>query len=534
MKSPAILRPLIAVVLCIAGFALARITPYREGTVIIDAGGCQMVTDLIDKGNDETSGSVILLHGLSANKKLMAYMARSFAEQNLRVFVPDLPGHGRTPGPFSFSRAETCAESFTRQLIGRHAVDPSRTILAGHSMGGAIAMRLAARIPVAGVIAVSPAPMSTRHGIARYLLPFESTPAAPAKTLVISGSWEPQAIRETALDLTEGNGEATNKYVVIPHATHVSLLFDPRAARASQEWGAAALGFSNAAVPASLLPLMGSLVGFIGILLLAGPFIREALGANALWNPQKAGAKTARGSSEPAGSTARPGLQRHQDAGATTESVPGYLHVVRVVIEMAAASAVAVAVLHFWQPLAVVRLFDGGYFASFLLIVGVLMLAMHYKSEAALLKAKWGGLLAAALAALLLHFLFGVWFDATLTESWLSWSRWSRFPVLLAGCLPYLVAEELLVTANFAKPLARILGALALRGVGWLAMLFAIFVLHQGPILLLLLAPYFGLFCILHLAGMHIVRRQTRSPAGAALFGAILLAGFCLVIFPVT
>jgi hypothetical protein len=33
---------------------------------------------------------------------------------------------------------------------------------------------------------------------------------------------------------------------------------------------------------------------------------------------------------------------------------------------------------------------------------------------------------------------------------------------------------------------------------------------------------------------MDIVRQGTGSIAAAALFGAILLAGFCLVIFPVT
>ena len=532
MKAPAILRPIIAVVLCITGFALARITPYREATVIIDAGGCRMVTDLIDKGNDETSGSVILLHGLSANKKLMAYMARSFAEQNLRVFVPDLPGHGRTPGPFSFSRAETCADSFTRQLIGRHAIDPSRTVLAGHSMGGAIAALIAARIPVAGVIGVSPAPMSTRHGIARYLLPFENAPAAPAKTLVISGSWEPASIRETDRDLTEGPANTTDKYVVIPHATHVSLLFDPRAMRASQDWAAAALGLTLGAAPASLLPLIGSFAGFIGILLLAGPFIRETVGAAAIRSPQKAGTGPPRDSSVSM-QPALPELQRQQDAGATTTGMRGS-HVIRVVVEIVAASAAAVAVLHSWQPLAFVRLFDGGYFASFLLLVGLLMLGMHYKAAMALLRTRWRTLVAAALAALLLHFLVGVWFDATVTESWLTWSRWSRFPVLLIACLPYLAAEELLVTANFAGARARIVAALALRGIGWLAMMFAIFVLHRGPILLLLLAPYLGLFCILQLAGMQIVRSQTRSPAAVALFGAILLAGFCLVIFPVT
>ena len=96
------LRAAFGVALCIAGFVLAHATPYRETTAIIGAGGCRLVTDVIDQGNDDARGFVVLLHGLAANKKIMSYLARGFADQNLRVFVPDLPGHGRTPGPFSF------------------------------------------------------------------------------------------------------------------------------------------------------------------------------------------------------------------------------------------------------------------------------------------------------------------------------------------------------------------------------------------------------------------------------------------------
>jgi len=44
-------------------------------------------------------------------------------------------------------------------------IDANRTILAGHSMGGAIAERIAARVPVAGLIAISPAPMRAAHGV---------------------------------------------------------------------------------------------------------------------------------------------------------------------------------------------------------------------------------------------------------------------------------------------------------------------------------------------------------------------------------
>src|SRR5246500_362 len=127
------LRAALGVVLCVAGFVLARATPYRETTAVIGAGGCRLVTDVIDQGNDDARGFVVLFHGLAANKKIMSYLAHGFGDQNLRVFVPDLPGHGRTQGPFSFERAESCAENFVRELIGRRGIDAKRRMLAGAS-----------------------------------------------------------------------------------------------------------------------------------------------------------------------------------------------------------------------------------------------------------------------------------------------------------------------------------------------------------------------------------------------------------------
>jgi alpha-beta hydrolase superfamily lysophospholipase len=203
-------RAAAAVILLVVGFVLARATPYREATVVVDAGGCRMVTDVIDQSND-ARGFVVLFHGLAANKKIMTYLARGFAAENFRVFVPDLPGHGRTPGPFSFERAETCADSLVRELIARRAIDPQRTIIAGHSMGGAIAIRVAARIPVAGVIAVSPAPMRAAHGVPPDMLPYTSPPALPPHTLAISAELEPLGIRELTQDLITGDAAATGK-----------------------------------------------------------------------------------------------------------------------------------------------------------------------------------------------------------------------------------------------------------------------------------------------------------------------------------
>jgi hypothetical protein len=66
----------------------------------------------------------------------------------------------------------------------------------------------------------------------------------------------------------------------------------------------------------------------------------------------------------------------------------------------------------------------------------------------------------------------------------------------------------------------------------WLPMVYGILFLHSGEILLVMLAPYIAIFSVGQRRGMDVVREVTGSAAAAALFGAILLAGFFLVIFP--
>jgi len=518
MKRRKGLRAALGVVLCIVGFVLARATPYRETTAMIGAGGCRLVTDVIDQGNDDARGYVVLFHGLAANKKIMSYLARGFASQNLRVFVPDLPGHGRTPGPFSFERAEGCAESLVRELIAHRAIDPQRAMLAGHSMGGAIAIRVAARVGVAGVVAISPAPQRVAHGVPPDMLPYTNPPPLPPHTLAISAAFEPLGIRESTRDLMAGDVAATGKYLFMPSATHVSVLFDSRVVRAAQEWTAETLKFprefSAPSVAPSSAPLFGSLAGLTGILLLAAPFVRETVGVQraATTSPQAAAAG-------------------QQNVSGASTVVP----VFRALLETAAVSFLAVALLRFWEPLSFVRLYNGGYFASFGLIVGLALLLIHHKSLRAVWPIQIKILLLAALAGLVLHLLVTGWLDSTFTEAWLSWARWARFPVLFVAALVYLLAEELLLGPAAARgKLARVLLALTLRLIALLALVFGIFVLHSGAILVLLLAVYLSLFFLFQRLGMDLVHRQTGSTIAAAVFGAILLAGFCLVIFPVT
>jgi alpha-beta hydrolase superfamily lysophospholipase len=510
------LRAVAAILLCAIGFLFARAPLFRETTVIVDAGGCRLVTDVVDAGEDDAQGYVILFHGLAANKKIMSFVARGFALEGLRVFVPDLPGHGRTQGPFSFERAETCGDSFVKQMIGRGAVEAKRTILAGHSMGGAIAIKVASRVPVAGVIAISPAPMVTTYGVEKSMLIFTNPPPLPPHTLVLSGSIEPRSVRESAQSLVAGENAASGKYEIIPHATHAGVLTDRDVVAESQRWAAQALGIDATVKIPPRLPMIGGFLGLVGIFLLAGPFLREALGKNSLLS---------------AGPSSTDAQEPAYDAIAVRRQVVS----VRVIAEFAAFAFAAVLILQAWNPFGFVHLFQGDYLTGFLLIAGVALLAAHYKKIPTLWSFNWKHLLGATFAAVVVPLLIYAWLDLTLTEAWITPARWLRFPAVVLLVLPFHVAEELALGPAMRTRLSktRLAYALGLRALMWVVLLIGIIGLHNGEILLALLAPYIAAFCLFQRTGMDVVRSSTGSALAAAIFGAILLAGFSVVVFPI-
>jgi len=513
MKANKTLRAVVGAGLCGLGLWLALAVPYQPHTFRIDAGGCQLMTDIVEPPGGTPQGYVVLLHGLSANKRIMSYIAAGFASQGLRVFVPDLPGHGRTNGPFSYERSEQCSENLVRELVARGLLDPERAILAGHSLGGAVALRVASHVPVAGVIAISPAPMRPIGEMSPEMMPFHDFGALPAHSLVMSAAWESARIRGGARDLVLTPGNGTSEYIVIPRSTHVSILFDGTAMSDAQHWATRVLHLeSQPTLPTHRGPL-GFLAGFAGILLLAGPFLRET-------------------------------LQSKKQSTPIVETVVAAAKG-RAFIELAIISLGAVGLLSYRNPLRVLHLFEGDYLGSFLLVLGVVLLVLHWNSLRGLfstgtsdsqsVRPLYVTLLAAAFAAFLLHFLVTAWIDLTFSEAWITGARWARFTPFFIAMLPYHIAEEFLLgPAVPGKGSRRLFTALLLRLTAWGAIIAGIFVLHSGEVLLVLLAPSFGLFCVLQRWGMNVVREVTASPAASALFGAILLAGFCLVVFPTT
>jgi pimeloyl-ACP methyl ester carboxylesterase len=502
MKSGKAIRAIAGIVLCATGLWLALPSPYQERTFLFDAGGCRLETTIVEKPGAAAQGSVVLFHGISANKKIMSYLARGFAEQGLRVYVPDLPGHGRTRGPFSPARAEQCGEALLRELLTRGVSDANRTILAGHSMGGAIAERVASHVPVAGLIGISPAPMRPAHGVTPEKLLFTDPPDLPPNSLVMVGSRELESMRGNAADLVTLRNDVTSKFLEIPGASHVSILFSSVAMRSSQEWSARVLHLVPTGALPSHRPMIGALAGFIGMLLIAGPFLREMAGKN---------------------------------TGTEVAVTGAVIGIPRLLLEFAAGSVLIVLLLRFWIPLKDIKLFQGDYLASVLLLLGTMLVLMHWSSVRAALANSSRHLLGAAFAGLVLLLLATAWFDLTFYEAWLTAAKWARFPFLLVVLFPHHLAEEtLLGPVQSGKRGRRLALALTLRLITWGAVMAGVLILHNGEILMGLLSLYMAVFNLIQRSGMDIVRTETGSARAAALFGGILHAGFCLVIFPLT
>jgi hypothetical protein len=92
----------------------------------------------------------------------------------------------------------------------------------------------------------------------------------------------------------------------------------------------------------------------------------------------------------------------------------------RLLLEFAAGSMVAVAILRLWIPLKMSHLFQGDYLVSFLLLLGALLLAVHWKSARLAFNSALRLWIAAAFAGMALFLLITAWFDLTFYEAWLT------------------------------------------------------------------------------------------------------------------
>jgi pimeloyl-ACP methyl ester carboxylesterase len=92
---------------------------------------------------DHSLPAVVFLHGAGFDHSTWALHSRWFAHHGFSVLAPDLPGHGRSPGPALGTIAAMA--DWTAALLD--SAGAPKAHLVGHSMGSLIALETAARHP---------------------------------------------------------------------------------------------------------------------------------------------------------------------------------------------------------------------------------------------------------------------------------------------------------------------------------------------------------------------------------------------------
>lgn len=94
-----------------------------------------------DGGAPEGQPPLLLIHGAGGNRLYWPPQIRRLA--GVRVYAVDLPAHGQSGG-----RPQSTISGYAEGVIDwMRAVGVHKAVLAGHSMGGAIALTIALRVP---------------------------------------------------------------------------------------------------------------------------------------------------------------------------------------------------------------------------------------------------------------------------------------------------------------------------------------------------------------------------------------------------
>ncbi len=133
---------------------------------------------------------VLFVHGFTGNPAALRPWAERTADAGYGVSLPRLPGHGTSWREMTVTRWPdwyAVAERAYDDLRARY----DRVVVAGLSMGGALALRIAEHHDVAGVVLVNPAIATTdpryralgvlRHAV-RSIPPSAATSPNPART----------------------------------------------------------------------------------------------------------------------------------------------------------------------------------------------------------------------------------------------------------------------------------------------------------------------------------------------------------------
>jgi pimeloyl-ACP methyl ester carboxylesterase len=115
-----------------------------------------------------TGSPVVLVHGLAGSAANWVELLPELAERH-RVLAVDLPGHGRSEPPPRHASVNDFADAVAGVLVHEQV---GSALVAGHSFGGLVALRLAQRRPelVRGLLLIAPAGIASGTRAARRLV----------------------------------------------------------------------------------------------------------------------------------------------------------------------------------------------------------------------------------------------------------------------------------------------------------------------------------------------------------------------------
>ncbi len=159
---------------------------------------------------------VLLLHGLGATSDVWDGFAGALDDQ--AWVTPDLPGHGGSAALPRYSFAAV-ADAVA------HLVDPRGTVIVGHSFGGVVGLRLAARPGVRAVVGIGVKVSWTADELARATAMAER----PAPTFDTRGEAIARHLRVAGLDGLVDPADPALAAAVLDTDRGWRAAFDPRA-----------------------------------------------------------------------------------------------------------------------------------------------------------------------------------------------------------------------------------------------------------------------------------------------------------------
>jgi carboxylesterase len=169
---------------------------------------------------------VLLSHGFTGSPVSVRAWAEHLAAKGFSVRLPLLPGHGtsweelaRTPWRAWYGAYEQAYEDLARST--------DRIVAAGLSMGGALALRLAAQHDVAGVVVVNPGltfadPRARYAGLLKYVM--RSVPAI-GNSIRLEGQDEGAYLRTPVAAVHQLAGLFRDTTALLPRVTAPTLVF---------------------------------------------------------------------------------------------------------------------------------------------------------------------------------------------------------------------------------------------------------------------------------------------------------------------